>query len=304
MNKQQIPFPRKRAFAVLFTAATLSVSQFQQAPLSAQDTDDVLVDNSGWVEVGSDRIFYEEVGSGPAIILIHDGLVNREIWDAQMPVLSRDYRAIRYDRRGYGASSAPTEAYSNVDDLNALFEYLNLEEACLIAMSSGGRLAIDFTLEHPEKVNSLILVGAVVGGFSYTQHFYDRGGHLPPDLSMNQRRMYHAADDPYEIYSENVAAKQRVIDLVSRYPSQGHGSFPDTRPLQPAITRLNEIDVPALVLVGEFDIPDVHAHAGAINAGIKNSKREIISKAGHLIPIEQPESFNRAMLDFLGGIVR
>jgi pimeloyl-ACP methyl ester carboxylesterase len=74
--------------------------------------------------------------------------------------------------------------------------------------------------------------------------------------------------------------------------------------MQPAITRLHELDVPALILVGEFDIPDVHAHAGAINAGIRNSERRIIAKAGHLVPLEQPESFNRVVLDFLGGIVR
>ena len=65
---------------------------------------------------------------------------------------------------------------------------------------------------------------------------------------------------------------------------------------------LNEIKVPTLVLVGEFDIPDVHAHSGVIEAGIPNAKREIISNSGHLIPLEQPGAFNESVLKFLNSL--
>jgi pimeloyl-ACP methyl ester carboxylesterase len=64
------------------------------------------VDESGWIQVGADRIFYDEVGEGSATTLIHDGLVHREIWDTQLPVLAERFRVIRYDRRGYGARPA------------------------------------------------------------------------------------------------------------------------------------------------------------------------------------------------------
>jgi pimeloyl-ACP methyl ester carboxylesterase len=66
-----------------------------------------------------------------------------------------------------------------------------------------------------------------------------------------------------------------------------------------ALRYLPEIKVSTLILVGEYDIPDVHAHAGVINAGINGSGRLIIPGAGHLIPIEQPKLFNAAVLDFL-----
>ena len=65
---------------------------------------------------------------------------------------------------------------------------------------------------------------------------------------------------------------------------------------------LSEIKVPAHILVGDYDIPDVHAHAGVINAGIANSKREIIPKSGNLIPIEQPALFNDAIMNFLNKL--
>lgn len=259
--------------------------------------------SSGYIDIGKDKIFYEMAGKGPTLIFIHDGLVHRETWDYQFSFFSNEYRVIRYDRRGYGNSSAATEAYSVVEDLNRLFTHLEIEKACLIAMSSGGRLAIDFTLQYPDKVSALILVGAVVGGFPYTQHFYNRGGHLPADLkTMEERRLYYACDDPYEIFEENKAAKEKVERLIKSSPGKEH-SFPSSVPPgEPAYLRLNEIKIPTLILVGEFDIPDVHAHAGAINAGVVNSKRDIIPKSGHLIPIEQPTLFNDAVEEFLNGL--
>ncbi|MBN1271350.1 MAG: tetratricopeptide repeat protein [Candidatus Aminicenantes bacterium] len=73
-------------------------------------------------------------------------------------------------------------------------------------------------------------------------------------------------------------------------------------PDRPAVKYLSEIKVPALILVGEYDIPDVHAHSGVIEAGIPKAKREIIFKSGHLIPLEQPQAFNASVLRFLDSL--
>jgi pimeloyl-ACP methyl ester carboxylesterase len=261
-----------------------------------------LAPTSGYVSVGSDSLFYEVEGQGPALILVHDGLIHREVWDAQFRFFSDRFRVVRYDRRGYGASSLPSEAFSDIQDLEALYDHLGIEKAGLVAMSSGGRLAIDFTLVHPDRVSSLVLVGAVVRGFSYTEHFFTRGGHLPPDLPASERRRWYASEDPYEIYRENRAAKARALELVGDAPFRDHGSLPGSSTLPPppaALERLGEIAVPTLILVGEFDIPDVHAHAGAINAGIPGSRRDIVPRSGHLIPLEQPDLFNQAVLAFV-----
>lgn len=71
---------------------------------------------------------------------------------------------------------------------------------------------------------------------------------------------------------------------------------------KPAVKHLSEIGVPALVLVGEYDIPDVHAHAGVIEVGIPQARREIIPKSGHLIPLEQPDAFNASVMRFLQSV--
>jgi pimeloyl-ACP methyl ester carboxylesterase len=185
-----------------------------------------------------------------------------------------------------------------------VFEQLNIDRAVIFGMSSGGRLAIDFTLTYPEKVNGLVLVGAVVSGFGYTSHMDNRGGHFDPKNYTDPVKLieYFIMDDPYEIYAGNTEAKEKVMKLI---PNLGRDNRVPTQPAaKVAIKSLSEIRVPALILVGEYDIPDVHAHAGAMNAGIANSRREIIPRSGHLIPIEQPTLFNESMMRFLNDLPR
>ena len=260
--------------------------------------------DTGYVLVDGGKLFYELAGSGKNIVLLHDGMVNREIWDEQFPLLAKTFRVVRYDRRGYGKSSDPQVKYSHIADLNQLFTNLKIDKAIIIGMSSGGRLAIDFTLTYPEKVTGLVLVGAVVSGFGYTSHMDTRGGHFNPQKYSDPVKVneYFIMDDPYEIYSENRAAKEKVMKLI---PNLARQNVVPTQPAgKVAVRSLSEIKVPALILAGEYDIPDVHAHAGVINAGIANSKREIIPRSGHLIPIEQPALFNEAVMNFLNKLPR
>ena len=231
-------------------------------------------------------------------------MVDREIWDEQFPVLAKNYRVVRYDRRGYGKSSDPQALYSNIEDLNQLFIQLKIDKAIIFGMSSGGGLAIDFTLKYPVKVSALVLVGAVVSGYGYSSHMMTRGGHIKSikELSDPQKSIkYMVWEDPYEIYSGNIKAKEKVEKLLeaNRHEEKGISLKPADRP---AARFLSEIKVPALVLVGEYDIPDVHSHAGVIEFGIPGAKREVILKSGHLIPLEQPEVFNATVLRFLRNI--
>ena len=268
--------------------------------MSAQSID-IKVDSS-YINVDGGRLFYEIAGKGENIVLLHDGMVNREIWDEQFPLLAKYYRVVRYDRRGYGKSSDPQAPYSDIDDLNELFVSLNIDRAILFGMSSGGGCVIDFTLKFPGKVKSIILVGAVVGGYGYTSHMISRGGHLKSPEAMAdpaKAASYFVWEDPYEIYSENIAAKNKVAEILRRNIHRPFNSQYYKPPDRIAARFLSEIQVPTLVLVGEYDIPDVHSHAGVIHFGIPGARREVILNSGHLIPVEQPDEFNRAAFRFL-----
>jgi pimeloyl-ACP methyl ester carboxylesterase len=270
--------------------------------LSAGLTSFGQVYSSGYMAMGDDSIFYEAKGSGEVIILIHDGILNREVWDDQFAYFAERYKVIRYDRRGYGKSSPARGSYSHLEDLKTLYECLNIDRATLMACSSGGALAIDLALSCPKKVRRLVLVGAIVGGFTYTNHFYTRGGYVPESFENDLAEgIWYVTKDPYAIYTENTEAKTKAVSLLENNPTRIYSRSRFIRGDKPAYRRLNEIQIPALILVGEFDMPDVHAHAGAMNAGIFNSKRIIISNSGHLIPMEQPALFNKAVSDFMNA---
>ncbi|MHC1705108.1 MAG: alpha/beta fold hydrolase [Tenuifilaceae bacterium] len=280
---------------MMFTFCLLAI-----ALINALSQSNSISVDTGYVNVDGGKLFYEMAGKGENIVLLHDGMVHREIWDEQFPVLAMNYQVVRYDRRAYGKSSDPQAPYSDIEDLNQLFIQLKIDKATVFGMSSGGGLAIDFTLKYPDKVSALVLVGAVVNGYFYTSHMMTRGGHLKSlaDLADPKKMIkYFAWDDPYEIYSENIKAKEKFVKLLETNQHQVTGNFyiPADR-LAPKF--LSEIKVPTLVLVGEFDIPDVQLHAGVIGYGIPNAKTEIILKSGHLIPLEQPEAFNKAVLGF------
>jgi 3-oxoadipate enol-lactonase len=288
-------------FSILFiTASNLLPQEY--------NNDSTMKIDSDYINVDGGKLFYETAGEGENIVLLHDGAVHREVWNAQFPVFAKTYRVARYDRRGYGKSLNPKAPYSNIEDLNQLFIQLKIDKAVIMGISSGGGLAIDFTLKYPEKVSGLVLVGAVVSGYGYTTHMLTRGGRINSftELIAEPQKLmeYLGKEDPYEVYAKNIKAKERFLKLLKANPinvNQEKGKYLKP-PDRPAANFLSEIKVPVLVLVGEYDIPDVHAHAGVIEYGIPNAKREIISNCGHLIPLEQPEVFNTSVLHFLKNI--
>ncbi len=258
---------------------------------------------SGTIDVEGGSLFYETTGSGETLVLIHDGLIHHKIWDQQFAIFAKHFTVVRYDRRGYGRSPQPQSAFSNLDDLLAVYEHLEIDRAGLVGMSAGGGLAVDFTLAHPARVRLLVLVGAVVSGFSYTEHMSTRGGRFNRSFYGDPEayRRYWTNDDPYAVAPQNTAARKRFRELIEANPHNLHfEKFRIARkPARLAIGVLGEIHVPTLIIVGEHDIPDVHAHAGALAAGITDSRRIIVPGAGHLVPLEQPEPFNRGVLEFV-----
>jgi pimeloyl-ACP methyl ester carboxylesterase len=139
-----------------------------------------------------------------------------------------------------------------------------------------------------------------VSGFPYTDHFLDRGmrNSQPFEKGDVTGGLSNWAKDKYLLAPGHDAAKKRLLDLLTANPQDmTHSDY--ARPTLPALPRLKEIRIPTLILVGDGDIPDVHAHAGAIEAGIPGSKRVIIPETGHLMYLEKPEEFSRAVIAFI-----
>lgn len=283
--------------ALLFGICSIFLSGLAITSRTNQDV------KTGYLEVPDGKLYYEVAGEGDWIVLVHDGNLHSVTWDEQFPIFSKNYKVVRYDRRGYGESTYPEKSYSNIGDLAEVFRQLNIDRATLMGMSAGGGLVIDFTLEHPDKVTGLVLVGAVVSGYGYSDHMRTRGGNLDPEILSDPAKLadYMCHKDPYTFYEGNREAKKIGYDyLMNNLQNYRMDKFSLLKgPKRPALPNLKEIQVPALIIVGEYDIPDCHAHAGAIEAGITGSKRVIINKAGHIVPLEQPAIFNEIVLTFL-----
>jgi 3-oxoadipate enol-lactonase len=279
--------------ALVLLAASLVVN----APAHAQSAPS----QGSFLEVDGAKLYYEECGSAPhAVVLVHDGVLHSAAWDEVWPDFCKHFHTIRYDRRGYGRSPAAHHGHYATDDLAAVLHHLKLKRVAIVGSSHGGEISINFTLDHPEMVEQLVLVGAVVGGMPYTKHFLERGDALGKSLERAdiQGAIAAAAKDKYLTAPGSDAAKKRMADILTANPQDL--THPELElPVKPALPRLGEIHIPTLLLVGDADIPDVHAHAGAIEAGIPRARRVVISDAGHLMYLEKPTEFSRIVIEFL-----
>lgn len=254
-----------------------------------------------FVEVEGSTLYYEECGTGPeAVVLIHDGIAHSAVWDDVWPDFCKHFHSIRYDRRGYGRTPVATAPYTEIEDLAALLRQRKVSHAVLVGSSHGGALSIDFTLRYPGVVQQLVLVGAVVSGFPYSDHFLNRGmiNSQPFEKNDVPTGLANWAKDKYLLAPGHDAARKRLLAVLTANPQDmTHSDF--ARPTLPAIGRLHEIRVPTLILVGDADIADVHAHAGAIEAGISESKRVVVPDAGHLMYMEHPVEFSHRVISFI-----
>ena len=273
--------------------------------LAAQNADslDAQVRDSGLLPVPGGQIFYEVAGAGPAVLFMHDGLVHSAGWDNVFEALKESHTVIRFDRRGYGQSDTPESRYSLLGDISAVLDHVEADRVAIVGASGGGAIAINYALTYPARVSSLVLVGAVVTGYGFTEHFNERNRRNDEPLAQED---YDAAldnwiNDAYLTAPDSREARRRMSEILS-----GLGEKHLTNPFQladwtepNAVLRLGELSLPTLVVVGESDIPDVHAHAGVLERGIQGSRRLVVSGAGHLVFLERPDVFTRLLRDFL-----
>ena len=227
---------------------------------------------------GGGAVFCEVAGHGAPLVLTHDGILHRETWDAQFGTLSRSYRVVRWDRRGYGKSDEPDAPYASDEDLARVIAALTEPPAILMGCSNGGLLSMQCALQHPELVAALVLVGPIVTGLSFTEHLTSRGGRRPGgDLTTAEETEYWSSTDPWYIAPANTGARDRLRALLTANPNNLRPKEHLERAHEsPVLELLGQIAVPTLIIAGEHHVADVHAHRGAIEAAIPGARRLIL----------------------------
>jgi pimeloyl-ACP methyl ester carboxylesterase len=259
------------------------------------------------VQVPGSSIFYEVAGDGSPVILLHGGNLDRRMWDAEFVALAGRHRVIRYDARGYGRSGAADTAFRAHDDLLALVDTLRVSRAALIGLSMGGRIAIDFALAHPERVDRLVLAAPGISGGTWAANT-DTSWLVAARAAAARRDSVAVAlswlGSPYirtALRDSAIAPRIRQIAVEqSRFWGgiMRHGDLEDTAGAT-AADRISELSVPVLLIVGSTDTPYIHDIARAISTLAPNARRIDLSGVGHMVNIEAPDAFLAAVVPFL-----
>ena len=259
-------------------------------------------EKTGMAEVNRTSLYYEMMGKGQSIVLIHGGLLDCRMWDGQFKAFSPQYNVIRYDIRGYGRSALPKGKYSHVKDLHSLLKFLGAEQAHIIGLSLGGTIAIDFALDYPEKVLSLILVSAVPVGLRSQDNELTRETLAIYELARKnnskeavERWLDHPVFKTVPSKSRKKIQKMIGDNLQSWMLPQDNMIWSSP----PAAERLSKIKASTLIIVGEKDVHDILSAADLLESKIGVAIKMVIADAGHHINIEKPRQFNSIVLDFL-----
>jgi 3-oxoadipate enol-lactonase len=255
------------------------------------------------VRVDGGQLYYETCGAGPqAIVLIHDGVVNSASFDDMWPILCRDFRVVRYDRRGYGKSPPATAPYSAQDDLAAVMGAAKLEHASLVGFSFGGGLAVSFAIDHPERVDRLVISGAALNGFRPTKNFSDHITHimLPMLWGDFDGVVANASKETWIMAPGHDAARAKITALLKASPQDLRHQMHDPIKGWPSdLPRMPGLKVPTLIMTGDHDIADNQAASGAAQALIPGSRRIVIEDAGHLMQLEHPREIAELIAEFV-----
>jgi pimeloyl-ACP methyl ester carboxylesterase len=272
------------------------------------------VAQSGTLELDNATIYYEVEGAGHPLLLIHGGLGSLRMWDGNVPAFAQRYRVIRYDTRGFGRTETEDVEFANHDDAIAVLDHLGAESAYVIGQSRGGGIALDVTVDHPERVDRLISVAGGISGFEWDP---PAGTQPPPWDEMEQlwteKEWDRLAELETRVWVDGWGQPSTRVDpdlrrtvhdwILSTYRQEKVEGKPQ-RLDPPAIERLDQVDVPTLVMVGAVDAP-AEVEAGHHLAGSVTDARLVeFPGVAHMIHLEEPERFNQVVLEFLDEVDR
>lgn len=254
--------------------------------------------------VGDLAIYYEEHGEGKPIVLHHGLAGSSEQWQPAIGTL-RDlgYRAIAFDQRGHGRTSDGTKPFTIpqlVEDLRGLMDHLKLQRATLMGHSMGGRTVLLFAMDHPERVEKLILNGAggsppagdVRAAFELFAELARKGGmEAVWALDRYQARLPRLVRETAGL-RESFKAR-----FLKNRPAGYAGAIGAIIAMPDLIPRLGELRCPTLALVGAED--PAAPFVDAVAARVPTTTKAIIPGAGHFPHLETPDLFNAAIRNFL-----
>jgi 3-oxoadipate enol-lactonase len=256
-----------------------------------------------------DGTAFESAGEGPPVVLVHGLGMTREMWDWQWPALTGRFQTVRYDLLGHGASDKPRETYSLTrfaDQIAALMDGLEIDRAALVGFSLGGMIVRAFALAHPERVTALAILNSAHDRTEEERAAVlvrvEQAAKAGPRVTLEAalERWFtpgYGADHPEVLARVRrwiLANDPDVYPLIYRVLAEGDSE------LAGAIAAIRS---PTLVMTGGEDHGNSPDMARRMAELIPGARCEIVPGLRHMGLAEDPEAFNRPLLNFLGEIL-
>jgi pimeloyl-ACP methyl ester carboxylesterase len=261
------------------------------------------------VEANGVRLYYETHGDGPPLVLIEGIGYASWMWAWQVDALAAHHRLVLYDNRGVGRSVAPPSPYTVQElagDMAALLDALGLERAHLLGVSAGGFIAQQFALSFPERVDRLVLVATAMYGHpdrmampQEIQRLMVPDLSLPPEPRVRKAMAIAFAPGYAGAHPDVVNAVVRMRLDSPPQPIEAYMRHARANAAFDASGLFASIAAPTLILHGDQDrvVPVDNAYQMA--SSLPGAELHVLRGGGHLVFMEQPGVFNRAVLEFL-----
>lgn len=263
------------------------------------------------IATGKATLNADILGTGDPVVFLHAAVADTRMWSKQIVAIGQQNKAIAYDRRGFGKTRCEQEDYSSSADLMAVLDALaDNRPAILIGCSQGGRIALDAALAHPARVCGLVLIAPNIPGAPEPDN--------PPEIErllVEQKRAVDAGDnDRVNAIKAHLwldgplapegrvtsPAREMLLDMnsiVLRSPTAGMDK--DVSQIIPAFNRLEEIEVPTLLIWGNLDFPHIQERCRVVADRIMNSSRLVLSGSAHLPSLDRPDDLTSSLLEFI-----
>ncbi len=272
------------------------------------------------------KIFYQQVGEGPDVVLVHGLATNRAFWFPHaLQALKDDCRVTMFDLRGHGYSSMPVNGYTSADmadDLAVLMDHLGIEDAYLVGHSFGGVVALQYATRHPERVKGLVIADSRVHSVQPSQRIADQpelhglekelvkdsaedlreephiGMRLLEELARQKVRnggaSAHEGFNPFGGMGKGERSAKLWLKLLDT--TSARGDIRDSAGL--TVERIDAFQKPMLLIYGERS--RCIETCRQLQQRLPNTDTIIVPGVGHFHPITRPRYFTNAVLDFIG----
>ena len=262
------------------------------------------------------RLYYESTGSGYPLLFSHEFAGDYRSWEPQVRYFARRYRVIAYNARGYPPSDVPEDAgaYSQAratDDIAQLLEALQVPQAHVVGLSMGGYATLHFGLNYPQMARSLVVAGCGYGSVEgdrqkFHQDTAQVAQRIQSDGMPAMAEVYAKGPTRVQFEDKDPRGWQEFAGQLAEHSATGaaltmrgvQGQRPSVYELE---AQMRQLQVPTLIVTGDEDEPCLEPGL-FMKRAIPTAGLVVVPKTGHTINLEEPESFNRIVSDFLSAV--